>query len=213
MGFGGPSLEPMISAQEYFGFAISMTLAFGICFELPIVIVTLALLGLVTPQFLTKFRRHAIVVCVIIGAFLTPGDLVWTTIAMAVPALLAVRGERRADDRSSTAGGCAGRRHSRRRPRRDRTVDRVRTRARGSACARATDASADHAARRSIPRRHGDLARGACSRPRNPLDSARADSLTRRACSSSGPIPIRRWRRSSSARATRSRAIRARTRS
>ena len=41
-----------------------------------------------TPQFLNKFRRHAIVVCVIIGAFLTPGDLVWTTIAMAVPLYL-----------------------------------------------------------------------------------------------------------------------------
>ncbi|HLB09003.1 MAG TPA: twin-arginine translocase subunit TatC [Gemmatimonadaceae bacterium] len=85
MNFGGPSLDPMITASEYFGFAISMTLAFGICFELPIVIVSLALLGIVTPQFLNKFRRHAIVVCVIIGAFLTPGDLVWTTIAMAVP--------------------------------------------------------------------------------------------------------------------------------
>jgi sec-independent protein translocase protein TatC len=88
MSFGGPSLEPLISAQEYFGFAISMTLAFGICFELPIVIVSLALLGIATPQFLNKFRRHAIVVCVIIGAFLTPGDLVWTTIAMAVPLYL-----------------------------------------------------------------------------------------------------------------------------
>ena len=85
MNFGGPSLDPMITASEYFGFAISMTLAFGICFELPIVIVSLALLGIVTPKFLNKFRRHAIVVCVIIGAFLTPGDLIWTTIAMAVP--------------------------------------------------------------------------------------------------------------------------------
>jgi sec-independent protein translocase protein TatC len=85
MNFGGPSLDPMITASEYFGFAISMTLAFGICFELPIVIVSLALLGIVTPTFLNKFRRHAIVVCVIIGAFLTPGDLVWTTLAMAIP--------------------------------------------------------------------------------------------------------------------------------
>jgi sec-independent protein translocase protein TatC len=88
MSFGGPSLDPMITASEYFGFAISMTLAFGICFELPIVIVSLALLGIATPQFLNKFRRHAIVVCVIIGAFLTPGDLVWTTLAMAVPLYL-----------------------------------------------------------------------------------------------------------------------------
>jgi sec-independent protein translocase protein TatC len=88
MEFGGSALEPMISAQEYFGFAISMTLAFGVCFELPIVVVTLALLGLVTPQFLNRFRRHAIVVCVIVGAFLTPGDLIWTTVAMAVPLYL-----------------------------------------------------------------------------------------------------------------------------
>jgi sec-independent protein translocase protein TatC len=88
MSFGGTALEPMISVHDYFDFAISMTLAFGICFELPIVIVTLAMLGIATPQFLNKFRRHAIVACVIIGAFLTPGDLVWTTIAMAVPLYL-----------------------------------------------------------------------------------------------------------------------------
>jgi sec-independent protein translocase protein TatC len=34
---------------------------------------------------LNKYRRHAIVAVVIVGAFLTPGDLIWTTIAMAVP--------------------------------------------------------------------------------------------------------------------------------
>jgi sec-independent protein translocase protein TatC len=85
MSFQTQALEPMITATEYFGFATSMALAFGLCFELPIVILALAALGIVTPQFLNKYRRHALVVCVIIGAFLTPGDLVWTTIAMAVP--------------------------------------------------------------------------------------------------------------------------------
>ena len=38
-----------------------------------------------TPAFLNKFSRHAFVVCVFIGAFLTPGDAVMATIAMAVP--------------------------------------------------------------------------------------------------------------------------------
>jgi len=85
MDFGGNSLEPMITASEYFGFATSMALAFGVAFELPIVILALAALGIVTPQFLNKYRRHAIVAVVIVGAFLTPGDLIWTTIAMAVP--------------------------------------------------------------------------------------------------------------------------------
>ena len=88
MGFGGNALEPMITASEYFGFATSMALAFGVAFELPIVILALAALGVVTPQMLNKYRRHAILAVVIIGAFLTPGDLIWTTIAMAVPLYL-----------------------------------------------------------------------------------------------------------------------------
>ena len=85
MGFGGSALQPMITAADFFGFATSMALAFGIAFELPILILALAALGIVTPQLLNKFRRHAVVACVIVGAFLTPGDLIWTTIAMAVP--------------------------------------------------------------------------------------------------------------------------------
>jgi sec-independent protein translocase protein TatC len=85
MSFQTASLTPMITASEYFDFAVSMSLAFGICFELPIVILALASLGIVTPQLLNRYRRHAIVVCVVVGAFLTPGDLIWTTIAMAVP--------------------------------------------------------------------------------------------------------------------------------
>src|SRR5678810_937060 len=68
MGFGTESMVPLITVEEYFGFVFAIV---------P--------LGLVTPQFLAKYRRHAIVLIVIAGAFLTPGDLVWTTIALAVP--------------------------------------------------------------------------------------------------------------------------------
>jgi sec-independent protein translocase protein TatC len=88
MSFGGSALEPMITVGEYFGFVFSLTLAFGVAFELPVAILGLAALGIVTPEFLNRYRRHAIVGAVIIGAFLTPGDLVWTTIAMAVPLYL-----------------------------------------------------------------------------------------------------------------------------
>jgi len=83
--FAGPSLTPMITAEDYFSFIFAMVLTFGVSFELPIVILGLAALGIVTPQFLTKYRRHAIVLIVIVGAFLTPGDMVWTTIALSVP--------------------------------------------------------------------------------------------------------------------------------
>jgi sec-independent protein translocase protein TatC len=88
LGFGTPSLEPMITAGEYFGFAFNLALAFGVSFELPVVILALAALGIVSPQLLVRFRRHAAVGAVIVGAFLTPGDLVWTTIAMSVPLYL-----------------------------------------------------------------------------------------------------------------------------
>lgn len=85
MGFQTDALQPMITASEYFGFAISMAIAFGLAFELPIVILALGALGVVSARFLSKFRRHALVACVIIGAFLTPGDLVWTTVLMTGP--------------------------------------------------------------------------------------------------------------------------------
>jgi sec-independent protein translocase protein TatC len=85
MGFSTGSLEPMITVHEYFDFVTMLSLAFGVAFELPIVILGLTAIGIVTPAMLIKYRRHAIVGCVFIGAFLTPGDLVWTTIAMAVP--------------------------------------------------------------------------------------------------------------------------------
>jgi sec-independent protein translocase protein TatC len=88
MGLQTEALEPMITAADYFSFATSLALAFGLCFEAPIVILGLATLGIVTPAFLNKYRRHAIVLCVVVAAFLTPGDLVWTTIALAVPLYL-----------------------------------------------------------------------------------------------------------------------------
>ena len=52
---------PLITAEEYFGFVFAMVLTFGVSFELPIVVLALAALGIVTPQFLSKYRRHAVV--------------------------------------------------------------------------------------------------------------------------------------------------------
>ena len=85
LDFGTTTMVPLITAEEYFGFVFAMVLTFGVSFELPIVILALSALGIVTPQLLSRFRRHAVVAIVIIGAFLTPGDLIWTTIALAVP--------------------------------------------------------------------------------------------------------------------------------
>ena len=83
--FGTTMMIPLITAEEYFSFVFTMVLTFGVSFELPIVVLALSALGIVTPQLLSKYRRHAVVMIVIAGAFLTPGDLIWTTIALAVP--------------------------------------------------------------------------------------------------------------------------------
>jgi len=85
MGLQADALTPIITAREYFSFAVDMALAFGLSFQLPIVIVGLAWLGIVTAERLVAFRRGALFGTVLIGALLTPGDLVWTTLAMAIP--------------------------------------------------------------------------------------------------------------------------------
>ena len=85
MGLQTDALTPIVTAREYFAFALDMALAFGVSFQLPIVIVGLVWLDIVTPQRLAELRRVALFGSVLVGALLTPGDLVWTTIAMAVP--------------------------------------------------------------------------------------------------------------------------------
>jgi sec-independent protein translocase protein TatC len=77
------ALQPMISASEYFGFAIYMCLAFGAAFELPIVMMGLTALGLTNPMFLAKYRRYAIVGGLIVGGFITPDPT--SMFAIAIP--------------------------------------------------------------------------------------------------------------------------------
>jgi sec-independent protein translocase protein TatC len=85
MGFESSALTPMIEATQYFGFAFTMMLAFGLAFELPILILLLSALGIIKPQFLTKYRRHAIVLTVIVAAFITPDASPTTLFALSIP--------------------------------------------------------------------------------------------------------------------------------
>ena len=87
-GLEAQSLTPMITVSEYFGFVTSMCLAFGAVFEVPIVIVGVSALGIVSPQTLGKFRRYAVIISYGAAAIITPGDLLTTTIALAVPLYL-----------------------------------------------------------------------------------------------------------------------------
>lgn len=79
------ALENMITAKEYFSFAMAMCLACGAAFQLPIVVSALTALGLVTPATLGKYRRHAIVGSLLAAALITPGDLILMTGMLGVP--------------------------------------------------------------------------------------------------------------------------------
>jgi sec-independent protein translocase protein TatC len=85
MSIESTALTPMISATDYFDFAISMCLAFGLVFEVPIAILALTALGIITPQFLSKYRRHAIIICLTAAAFITPGADPYSLFALAIP--------------------------------------------------------------------------------------------------------------------------------
>ncbi len=74
LSFESASVEAFPALDRYMDFVIAMCLAFGAAFELPIVIMLLTALGIVQPKFLAKFRRHALVGCVIAAAVITPGS-------------------------------------------------------------------------------------------------------------------------------------------
>ena len=83
-GIGDDAFDQMISANEYFGFVTTLVLIIGAVFELPIVILLLSSIGLVSPQFLTKYRRHAIAGSFVVAAFITPGDIFVTNMVLTV---------------------------------------------------------------------------------------------------------------------------------
>ena len=83
--FGTDYFDPMLRAGDYFGFVTKLLMAFGVLFELPVVIMILSALGLVTPAFLRAKRRHAIVIITILASLLSPGDVVTVTAMMMIP--------------------------------------------------------------------------------------------------------------------------------
>lgn len=86
--FQNESLQPMITYDGYFSFLIRVLLALGLSFELPLLIIILAWLGVATPARLSQFRRFAIVLACVAGALLSPGADVITMVMFTIPLLL-----------------------------------------------------------------------------------------------------------------------------
>ncbi|MBQ6975862.1 MAG: twin-arginine translocase subunit TatC [Selenomonadaceae bacterium] len=87
MGFSTDNLQTMFSFQNYFDFVIMFALPFGFVFEMPLIIIVLGKLGILTSEFLGKYRRIVFFLSFVIGALVTTPDVI-TQIAVAIPVML-----------------------------------------------------------------------------------------------------------------------------
>ncbi|MDR2577369.1 MAG: twin-arginine translocase subunit TatC [Chitinispirillales bacterium] len=88
--FAAGQIDPLFKVDEYFGFLIKISLAFGLAFQLPVVVFILSMMGAINHRFMIRHVRHAIVGIFIIAAILTPPDVL-SQMLLALP-LLALYG-------------------------------------------------------------------------------------------------------------------------
>ena len=87
VGFGTENLTPMISVTAYFSFVARLCLVFGLVFQLPVIVFVLSLIGVVTPKFLLRQWRYAVLIIFVAAAILTPPDPA-SQVLMALPIVL-----------------------------------------------------------------------------------------------------------------------------
>jgi len=87
LGFGN-RFNPVVTIEEYTGFFLSIILGLGATFEVPVIIFFLAMFGIVSPKFLWKNIRYAILLIFIIAAIITPTPDPWTMCLFATPMLV-----------------------------------------------------------------------------------------------------------------------------
>ncbi len=80
-----PSIENQFDIQSYISVLATLTLACGVTFQLPMAILVLTKIGIVTPAFLREYRKHSIVVILIVAAIITPSPDMISQILVAIP--------------------------------------------------------------------------------------------------------------------------------
>lgn len=88
LAMGGPDIAPALNATDYLSFILTTAVAFGLVFELPLVLVFLSLVGVVTARGMRRFRPYAIVLSAVGAALITPTTDPITMIAMMGPMIL-----------------------------------------------------------------------------------------------------------------------------
>ena len=84
----GADMRPILTMSEQLSLVLAMMLGFGVVFEIPVIMAFLSLVGLVSPQFLAKYRRHAIVINVALAAVITPTGDPFNLALMALPMII-----------------------------------------------------------------------------------------------------------------------------
>lgn len=88
LSFQSGAFETLITFEKYYGFVLQVVLAMGLSAELPLLIIILAVLGVVTPPRLARFRRYAVVLAFVAGAVLSPGGDVFSMLLMTAPLIV-----------------------------------------------------------------------------------------------------------------------------
>lgn len=87
MGFSSEDLQTLFSFRQYLDFVLTFLLPFGFVFELPLVVIVLAQIGFLTSEFLGKYRKIIFFASFVVGAIITPPDVI-SQISLAVPIIL-----------------------------------------------------------------------------------------------------------------------------
>jgi sec-independent protein translocase protein TatC len=111
LGLAGDNVAIALTAQDYIGFVISILLAFGVSFEVPLVAVALNLVGVLSYAALAKARRWIFFLTIVFAAFITPTQDPFTMLLMALPMCvlfeLAIQIARFVDKRRARRDGTA----------------------------------------------------------------------------------------------------------
>jgi sec-independent protein translocase protein TatC len=81
----GNTFELNYVATEYFSMAISMVIAFGAAFEVPLLLVTLVALGILSASLMNRSRKFAVLIIFVLAAVVSPGDAITATLSLAIP--------------------------------------------------------------------------------------------------------------------------------
>lgn len=88
LSFTGAEMKPLIMAESYLSFVSSLALMCGLIFEMPLILLFLAFIGLVNGPMLSRYRRYAYFACFALSAVMTPTPDAFTMVIVALPMLL-----------------------------------------------------------------------------------------------------------------------------